>query len=258
MARQARAMARRIEPRLFKLEANEKGKPNYNSMLPQLVNHLIPVGLKGLLAAGMAAALMSCMAAALNSCATLISMDIVKRYRPAMADTRVVTIGRVTTGVVMLLAMAWSTQGDQFRTIFDAINKIPMTFAPAVTTVFVLGVMWKRGTAEAAMSTMYVGSLLGFDLLRGRSAQRGRVVPGAAHTPADFAGLITDPRCHIGIPFMLVGPIMAAVCVAIYVVVSLLTPAMDPERTRQGLLGPSAGVPQGPLWRVSATRASCR
>ena len=47
------------------------GKPDYNTMLPSLINYLIPVGLKGLLAASMAAALMSCMAAALNSCATL-------------------------------------------------------------------------------------------------------------------------------------------------------------------------------------------
>ena len=54
-----------------------------------------------------------------------------------------------------------STQGDQFGTIFDAINKIPMTFAPAVTTVFVLGIMWKRGTKQAAMTTLYVGSLIG-------------------------------------------------------------------------------------------------
>ena len=71
------------------------------------------------------------------------------------------TIGRITTGIIMVLAMLWSTQGDQFGTIFEAINKIPMTFAPAVTTVFVLGVMWKRGTKQAAMATLYLGSLIG-------------------------------------------------------------------------------------------------
>ena len=102
----------------------------------------------------MAAALMSCMAAALNSCATLISLDIVKRVRPDTSDQRTVSIGRIATGVIMVLAMLWSTQGDQFGTIFEAINKIPMTFAPAVTTVVVLGVMWKRGTKQAAMAAL--------------------------------------------------------------------------------------------------------
>src|SRR4030095_3601100 len=103
----------------------------------------------------MAAALMSCMAAALNSCATVISVDIIKRHARTISDSRVVLIGRITTGVVMLLAILLSTQGNQFGTIFEAINKIPMTFAPAVTTVFVLGIWWKRGTAPAAMATLY-------------------------------------------------------------------------------------------------------
>ena len=135
--------------------------PDYNTMLSQLILYLIPVGVRGLIAASLAAALMSCMAAALNSCATIISIDVVKRLHPQATDARVVRVGRITTGVIMVLAMLWSTQGDQFGTIFEAINKIPMTFAPAVTTVFVFGVLWKRGTRQAAMATLYFGSLIG-------------------------------------------------------------------------------------------------
>ncbi len=171
----------------------------------------------------------SCMAAALNSCATLISMDIVKRSRPDTPDARVVMIGRITTGLIMILAMLWSTQGDQFGTIFEAINKIPMTFAPAVTTVFVLGVMWKRGTKQAAMATLYVGSIIGaiyfvFDL-----PKIGKLMLGSGSVPEGFGGLVSDPVHGLGIPFMLIGPLLAVVCVVIYVVTSLLTPAMDPQ-----------------------------
>jgi solute:Na+ symporter, SSS family len=202
--------------------------PDYNTMLPALINHLVPVGLKGLLAACMAAALMSCMAAALNSCATLISLDIVKRLRPATPDTRVVMIGRITTGVIMVLAMLWSTQGDQFGTIFEAINKIPMTFAPAVTTVFVLGVMWKRGTKQAAMATLYLGSVIGVIYFLLDLPGVGRMIlAGKAHE--GFGGLVTDPTQGLGIPFMLVGPFIAAVCVIIYIITSLLTPVMAPK-----------------------------
>jgi SSS family solute:Na+ symporter len=202
--------------------------PDYNTMLPALINHLVPVGLKGLLAACMAAALMSCMAAALNSCATLISLDIVKRLRPATPDTRVVMIGRITTGVIMVLAMLWSTQGDQFGTIFEAINKIPMTFAPAVTTVFVLGVMWKRGTKQAAMATLYLGSVIGvIYFLLDLPGVGKMILAGKAHE--GFGGLVTDPTQGLGIPFMLVGPLIAVLCVAIYIITSLLTPAMDPK-----------------------------
>jgi SSS family solute:Na+ symporter len=204
--------------------------PDYNTMLPALINHLVPVGLKGLLAACMAAALMSCMAAALNSCATLISMDIVKRLRPATPDERVVTIGRFTTGVIMVLAMLWSTQGDQFGTIFEAINKIPMTFAPAVTTVFVLGVMWKRGTQQAAMTTLYAGSIIGAIYFVLDLPGVGKAILGAGKAHAGFGGLVSDPTQGLGIPFMLVGPLIAVLCVVIYVITSLLTPAMDPKK----------------------------
>jgi SSS family solute:Na+ symporter len=202
--------------------------PDYNTMLPVMINHLVPVGLKGLMAASMAAALMSCMAAALNSCATIISLDLVKRQHPEMPDKRVVTIGRIATGIIMLLAMLWSTQGDQFGTIFEAINKIPMTFAPAVTTVFVLGVLWKRGTWQAAMTTLYVGTIIGgiYFLLDmpgiGKMLLHGQANLG-------FAGLVTDPAQGLGIPFMLVGPIIAGLCVIIYTTTSLMTPAMNAE-----------------------------
>ncbi len=204
-------------------------KPDYNKMLPTLINHLIPVGLKGLLAAGMAAALMSCMAAALNSCATLISLDIVKRVRPETSDKQTVVIGRIATGVIMVLAMLWSTQGGQFGTIFEAINKIPMTFAPAVTTVFVLGVMWKRGTKQAAMTTLYVGSLIGIIYFLVDMPIIGKMIVGADKAGPEFSGLISDPAFHIGVPFMLVGPIITLFCIAIYIITSLMTPPMPAE-----------------------------
>ena len=53
---------------------------------------IVPPGLKDLLAARRAAAL--------NSCAALISMEIIKRLRSKMPDEHMVTIGRITTGVI--------------------------------------------------------------------------------------------------------------------------------------------------------------
>lgn len=221
--------------------------PDYNTMLPVLITHLVPVGLKGLLAACMAAALMSCMAAALNSCATLISVDIVKRSRPETPDHRVVLIGRVATGIIMVLAMLWSTQGDQFGTIFEAINKIPMTFAPAVTTVFVLGIMWKRGTKEAAMATLYAGSVLGAVYFVLDLPRVGRALLGADAVPLNFAGLVTDRVNGLGVPFMLVGPMLAAVCVVIYVVTSLVTPRMDEQELAKVCWNRPGDFLRGPL-----------
>jgi SSS family solute:Na+ symporter len=222
------------------------GAPDFNTMLPALINLLVPVGFKGLLAACMAAALMSCMAAALNSCATLVSLDIVRRIRPDTSERRLVMIGRIATGVVMLLAMAWSTQGDQFGTIFEAINKIPMTFAPAVTTVFVLGVLWPRGNRQAAMATLYAGTLVGvvYFILDLPSVGRG-LLGLAASDP--FGGLVSDPHRGLGIPFMLVGPMLTAACIVLYVAVALSTPRPALEKTEGLVWARPLDLVRGPL-----------
>ncbi|MBT4411453.1 MAG: sodium/solute symporter, partial [Bacteroidetes bacterium] len=106
-----------------------------NQTLPVLINQLLPVGLKGIMAATLLAALMSTIAAALNSSATLVALDIVKRIKPETSDKQQVKSGRVAAIVVMALAMLWSTQGDQFSSIFEAINKIASAIAPPVAVV---------------------------------------------------------------------------------------------------------------------------
>jgi SSS family solute:Na+ symporter len=193
------------------------------------------------------------MAAALNGCATLISVDIVKRYSRSMPDAKVVAIGRATTGLIMLLAMLWSTQGDQFGTIFEAINKIPMTFAPAVTSVFLLGIFWKRGTWQAAMATLYSGSLLGIIYFVADLPGLGRLMLHSRDDP-NFAGFITDPEHGLGIPFMLVGPLLALFCVAVYIVVSLRTPAMDPDAVGAVCWSHPLAFLRGPLAGASDPR----
>jgi SSS family solute:Na+ symporter len=231
----------------------EDGRPDFNTALPNLINLLIPTGLKGLLAAGLLAALMSTIAAALNSCATLISMDIVKRINPNLNDRSEVLIGRISAAFVMLLAIAWSTQGGQFGTIFEAINKIPMIFAPAVTTVLVLGVFWKRGSNRAALATFAVGCAFGLVYFIIDMKSVGRAI---LENPAkDFAGLVTDPEQGLGIPFMLAGPILCALCIVTYVVVSLTgpPPTVQMENTCWG--SPLKALKRGPITGLGDPRA---
>ena len=132
-----------------------------NQALPVMIDQLLPTGLKGLMAATLLAALMSTIAAALNSSATLVAVDIVKRLKPNTSDRQQIKIGRIAAVVVMLLAMLWSTQGDKFSSIFEAINKIAAAIAPPVATVFLFGVFSKRGTNRAAIVTLVFGLLLG-------------------------------------------------------------------------------------------------
>lgn len=133
-----------------------------NKTLTFMIDELLPNSvLKGLFAAGLLAAVMSTVEAALNSTATVTAEDLCKNLWPGLKDRTLVLIGRVTAGVVIVLAMIWSPYCGRFASIFVVINKVPMMFAPAITTVFVLGVFWKRGTKQAALATFIVGVVIG-------------------------------------------------------------------------------------------------
>ncbi len=133
-----------------------------NMTLTFMIDELLPNSvLKGLFAAGLLAAVMSTVEAALNSTATVTAEDLCKNLWPGLKDRTLVFIGRITAGVVIVLAMIWSPYCGRFASIFVVINKVPMMFAPAITTVFVLGVFWKRGTKQAALATFIVGVVIG-------------------------------------------------------------------------------------------------
>lgn len=209
---------------------------NPNQALPVLINELIPVGLKGLIAAGLLAALMSTIAGALNSAATLVSIDMVHRWRPSTTDRALVTIGRVTACVVMLLAMLWSTQGGQFESVFKGLNAMIACLAPPITTVFVWGVFWPRGTQQAALTTLTVGFGLGvvtflLDFPPSCSAILSTlhgIAPSYCESPDPGFRLVTD---GIGIAFMLQAWWLFVVCSVLFVAISLVTPKPRPEQT---------------------------
>ncbi|NKB72400.1 MAG: sodium/solute symporter [Candidatus Latescibacteria bacterium] len=209
-----------------------------DQVLPFLIDAWIPVGLKGLIAAGLLAALMSTVAGALNSASTLVSLDIARRLRPDMEDDQLVRIGRITACVVMVLATLWSTQGEHFGGIFNAVNAMIACLAPPITVVFIWGVFWRRGTQQAALWTLIVGFVL-----------------GAAVFVADFPALgfeiITQ---EWNIPFMMQAWWLFVICSCLYVVVSLLTPPPEP-RQLEGLCWerPLAAL-AGPLQKGSDPR----
>jgi SSS family solute:Na+ symporter len=119
----------------------------------------MPIGLKGLMVAALLAAVMSSVAAALNSCSTLIVYDVFDKLRSNLSDSSKIRIGRVTGVVVLLLAVAWSPFLGNLGGIFELINQMFSIFAPSIVTVFVWGILTKKGTANASFYTMLGGSL---------------------------------------------------------------------------------------------------
>lgn len=194
-----------------------------NGALPFLIQELVPTGLRGLIAAGLLAALMSTVAAALNSCATLVAVDIVARIRPETSDRKQVKIGRIAAVGVMLLSMAWSTQGEKFTSIFAAVQQIGAALAPPITAVFLMGIFWRRGTAQAALATLMVGLVLG---VGGFLVDVPLVGDPATPLLAD-SRLLTE---GLGLPFLRQAFVVMMISIGVFVVVSWATPAPPAEK----------------------------
>ena len=168
-----------------------------------MIIHLLPIGLKGVVAAALLAALMSTVSGALNSIATLFSFDIYKRWRPETPDKKLVLIGRIVTFIAMVAAILWSPYVSHFESIFQGLNAIICYVAPPVTTLFVLGVFWKKASSRAAIITLWIGMIMGF-------------VVFLLDWNKDVTGW--------NVPFMMAAFYLFVICMAIMIVLSLLRP----------------------------------
>jgi SSS family solute:Na+ symporter len=129
---------------------------------PALVQALMPVGLRGLLAGGLLAALMSSLASVFNSCSTLFTMDIYRKIKPTAGEQNLVLVGRIATGVVVVLGILWiPIMKGISGVLYQYLQSVQSYLAPPIAAVFLLGIFSKRITATAAMSTLVTGFVIG-------------------------------------------------------------------------------------------------
>jgi SSS family solute:Na+ symporter len=141
----------------FQGQAPASPRDTYTFMLA----HMLPWGLKGLVTAAMLAAAMQTCSAALNSTATLFAYDIFRRWRPRTTDHQLVVIGKITTVVATVLAIACSPLFSRYATIYEGLISLICYLAPPITAVFLLGVFWRGASGRAAYLTLVVGALAG-------------------------------------------------------------------------------------------------
>lgn len=128
---------------------------------PALAFDLLPPGARGLVLTAIVAAIMSSLDSALNAASTLVTMDFVKTARPDIPRERLVTVGRVLTGVFMLVAAVYSPLIARFRTLFEYFQSALSYVTPPIVAVFVLGIFWKRLNADGAFWTLLAAIFVG-------------------------------------------------------------------------------------------------
>jgi len=130
---------------------------------PLIVMRLMPRGIAGLMIAALLAALMSSLSAVFNSCSTLLTMDVYRSFRPEASERRLVTIGRITTAGIVLVSILWIPMIRLLSNqLYQYLQSVQSYIGAPITAVFLTGVLWKRATGKAALTTLIVGGLLGF------------------------------------------------------------------------------------------------
>jgi len=72
-----------------------------------------------------------------------------------------VKTGRISAVVALVFSLGLLPLIDQYESLFNGINDVIAHIAPPITTVFLLGVFWKKASAKSAQYTLWLGSLLG-------------------------------------------------------------------------------------------------
>jgi SSS family solute:Na+ symporter len=180
---------------------------NPDMVYPTLIFDLLPVGLMGIVLAGFIAALMSQIDSTLNSASTLIAMDFVSKFKPNLDSKQLMKAGRIFTAIFMVLAALWAPQIENFESLFKYLQKILSYAIPPVVALFLIGIFWKRATANGAFITLITGLLIG------------------------TAGFLAIEVFHFfELHFLYVAVLLFVIAVPILIVSSLLTkPAADKD-----------------------------
>lgn len=194
-----------------------------------MITQLVPTGLVGVLVAALLSGLMSQISGALNSIATLASFDLYKRFNPSANDKQLVNVGKISAAVALVVSILLLPLLNQYESLFNGINDVIAHIAPPITTVFILGIFWKKASAKAAQLTLWIGSLLGVTVFA-----INKLMPGTLLA---------------GIPFMMMAFYLFAACMLLQVVLSFIYPVQHSTES-EGLYWKSPLEPlRGAAWK---------
>lgn len=184
--------------------------------LPTLIATLLPIGLRGLVVAGLLAALMSSLSSVFNSTSTLVTLDIYKKLYPETPERRLVLVGQLTTGVLVVFGLLWIPFMRLISgQLYQYLQSVQAYISPPIAAVFLIGVLWRRVNAHGAIAALITGFVLGMGRLVVEISQP--LQKGVLEVYADINFL------HFAI-------ILFVICSAVLVVVSLLTPPPEEEK----------------------------
>jgi solute:Na+ symporter, SSS family len=126
-----------------------------------LMKKLLPPGLVGVVFAAFLAAMMSTVSAIINSVATIWTKDIYEPFfKKGDDDRRSLIMGRIVTGLVLLLAVVTSPLSAEFPGVYVYVQTINSFVQGPIFAVLLLGMFWARATRWGGLAGLVGGIAL--------------------------------------------------------------------------------------------------
>jgi SSS family solute:Na+ symporter len=131
-----------------------------DSAYAYMFKQLLPPWAWGIMLAALCGAVMSSFNSGLNSASTIFTVDLYKKYiNPGASDKRVVSVGRWSTTVIVLVACLWAPMIMKLGTgVFDYIQEFWGFVTPGIVASFLVGMLVKRAPAIASKTVMLLGA----------------------------------------------------------------------------------------------------
>ncbi len=197
-------------------------RENAQQAFPLMVAYILPIGIRGLVVAGLLAALMSSLAGVFNASATLFTIDFYGRIKKNVSQEQLVWVGRVATGVMVLIGLAWIPVIRGGRGLYDYLQGIQAYLAPPIFVVFFLGVFNKRLNAKGSLAALTVGFALG--LFRLVVDTPVKLIDGFTYSTGSFLWIVNNTF------FQYYSLVIFLICIVVMVAVSYATEKPDYEK----------------------------
>ena len=99
----------------------------------------------------------------INTCSsTLFVMDFYRKWKPKASEKELVRAGRYSTVVLVIVGLFWLPFiGIMSGQLFVYLQSVQAYIAPPIAAVFLLGVLTKFVSGQAALFTLLAGFVIG-------------------------------------------------------------------------------------------------
>jgi solute:Na+ symporter, SSS family len=146
----------------YTLPLKATGGYDYDQVLTTLMAQFYPSGMLGIGLTALMASFMSGMAGNVTAFNTVFTYDIYQSYiRRNAPDSHYLWIGRVTTVAGVALSIACAYLATYFNNIMDFLQLVFAFVNAPLFATFLLGMFWKRSTADGAFWGLLTGLVAG-------------------------------------------------------------------------------------------------